>query len=161
MPKGDLLMHRGILKTGVTIATCGLLLGLMFVRAQGQETKPEPAESGPGGWTIPPEAASERSPIAVTPQTLVAGRALFQKNCRRCHGPKGIGDGPDADPDFMDDMDLTNPKRAAKNPDGVVFYKVSNGRKKPKMPAFKDELSKEQIWTIVAYVQTLRKPPGQ
>lgn len=155
-------MHGGMRRTRLTIvAACALLLGVMFARAQGQETKaPEPA-SRPGGWTIPEEAASEKSPIEVTPQTLVAGRALFQKNCRRCHGPKGIGDGPDADPDHMADMDLTNPKRASRNPDGVIFYKVWNGRQKPKMPAFKDELSKEQVWTIIAYVQTLRKPAAQ
>jgi mono/diheme cytochrome c family protein len=113
------------------------------------------------GWTVPPNAAEEKNPITVTPQTLVAGRALFQKNCRRCHGPKGVGDGPDADPDHMADMDLTNPKRAARNPDGVVFHKVWNGRQDPKMPVFKEELSREQIWTIVAYVQTLRKGASQ
>ena len=38
-----------------------------------------------------------------------------------------------------------------------MFYKVSNGRKKPKMPAFKDELSEQQIWSVVAYAQTLRE----
>ena len=56
-----------------------------------------------------------------------------------------------------DGRPLTDPKRAARNPDGVVFYKVLNGRGRPKMPAFKDELNEEQIWTIVTYVQTLRK----
>ena len=67
-------------------------------------------------------------------------------------------DGPDADPDNEQDMDLTNPKRAARNPDGVVFYKVWNGRQKPKMPAFKDKLTKDQVWHIVSFVQTLRQP---
>ena len=32
-------------------------------------------------------------------------------------------------------MDLTVARRAARNPDGVVFYKIWNGRQKPKMPA--------------------------
>jgi mono/diheme cytochrome c family protein len=32
-----------------------------------------------------------------------------------------------------------------------------NGRRSPKMPAFKDELSKEQVWSVVAYAQSLRK----
>jgi mono/diheme cytochrome c family protein len=54
-------------------------------------------------------------------------------------------------------MDLTNPKRAERNSDGVVFYKVWNGRRKPKMTAFKEELTEEQVWSVVAYVQTLRK----
>ena len=56
----------------------------------------------------------------------------------------------------MEDMDLTNAKRAARNSDGVVFYKIWNGRPKPKMPAQKDKLTKDQVWQIVAYAQTLR-----
>jgi mono/diheme cytochrome c family protein len=111
-----------------------------------------------GGWQIPAGAETEQNPVSSSPQVLAAGRALFRKNCQRCHGPKGVGDGPDADPDLMADMDLTNPKRAGENPDGVVFHKVWNGREKPKMPAFKEELSREQVWTIVTYVQTLRQP---
>jgi mono/diheme cytochrome c family protein len=38
-----------------------------------------------------------------------------------------------------------------------MFYKVSNGRKSPKMTAFKNQLSEEQIWSVVAYAQSLRK----
>ena len=49
----------------------------------------------------------------------------------------------------MEDMDLTNARRAARNADGIVFYKMWNGRKKPKMPALKDELTKDQVWQIV------------
>src|SRR4029079_5573039 len=58
--------------------------------------------------------------------------------------------------DSQQEMDLAVAKRGPRNPDGVVFYKVWNGRKKPKMPAFKDELSKDQVWRIVSYAQTLR-----
>jgi mono/diheme cytochrome c family protein len=112
----------------------------------------------PGGWELPPTADEEKNPLTVTPVVLDAGKALFKKNCERCHGPNGEGDGPDADPEHMAEMDLTNPKRADRNSDGVMFYKVWNGRKKPKMPAFKEELTKEQAWTVVAYAQTLRKP---
>lgn len=149
-------MYRVFSRTSLAFIVACVLFGAA-VAARTQESKPGENESKPGGWTIPPTAAEEKSPMTATPQLLVAGRALFQKNCQRCHGPKGIGDGPDADPDNMADMDLTNPKRASRNPDGVVFYKVWNGRKKPKMPTFSEKLTKEQVWTIVAYVQTLRK----
>jgi mono/diheme cytochrome c family protein len=54
-------------------------------------------------------------------------------------------------------MDLTNPDGAARNPDGVVFHKIWNGRQQPKMPAFESEMTKDDVWTIVSYVQTLRK----
>ena len=109
------------------------------------------------GWTLPPDAADTRSPLTVDDKVLAIGKKIFTDKCQKCHGPKGLGDGPDADPDHAEDMNLTNPKRADRNPDGVVFYKVSNGRRSPKMPAFKEDLSKEQIWSVVAYAQSLRK----
>lgn len=115
--------------------------------------------SNPNGWQLPPTANDEKNPFAGDAKAVAAGKELFLKNCKRCHGPGGLGDGPDADPDTSQDMDLTVAKRASRNPDGVVFYKLWNGRKKPKMPAFKNEgLTKDQAWQIVAFVQTLRKP---
>lgn len=116
---------------------------------------PQP-RSSPNGWILPPEAAKEKNPFAGDPKAVEAGKELFKKNCERCHGPGGKGDGPDADPDSMQDMDLTTARRATRNPDGTVFYKVWNGRKSPKMPPFKDELTKDQVWQIVAFAQTLR-----
>ncbi len=109
-----------------------------------------------GGWTLGDDVSTKTNPLPPDAKTLAAGRAIFVEKCKRCHGPGGLGDGPDADPDATD-MDLTNPKRAARNDDGTVFYKVLNGRKRPKMPAFKEELNEQQIWTVVTYVQSLRK----
>jgi mono/diheme cytochrome c family protein len=109
-----------------------------------------------GGWTIPPTAATEKSPLTVNDTVLAAGKKLFTSKCQHCHGTLGKGDGPDADPAHKTDMDLTLAARAARNPDGTVFYKIWNGRTTPKMPAFSEELTKEQVWSIVAYVQTLR-----
>jgi mono/diheme cytochrome c family protein len=121
-------------------------------------THAAPRQKSDTGWNLPATADDEKNPVAGDAKAIAAGKELFAKNCKRCHGPGGLGDGPDADPDFMQDMDLTVAKRAARNSDGVVFYKVWNGRKKPKMPVFKDEgLTKDQVWQIVAYVQTLRQ----
>ena len=118
----------------------------------------QPDKAAPsGGWQLPPDADSKQSPLTADAKVLAAGKAVFKDKCTRCHGPSGIGDGPDADPDHREDMDLTNGKRADRNADGVVFYKVMNGRRRPKMPAFKEELTEQQVWSVVAYVQTLRK----
>jgi mono/diheme cytochrome c family protein len=108
------------------------------------------------GWTLPATAKTEKNPLTVNEGTLAAGKKLFLQKCQRCHGPEGKGDGEDADTDHIEHMDLTNPKNAAANPDGVVFYKVWHGRQEPRMPAFEDQLTKEQAWAIVAYTQTLR-----
>jgi mono/diheme cytochrome c family protein len=108
------------------------------------------------GWTLGEDAEAKKNPLPSDENTITAGKAVYKSKCQRCHGPGGLGDGPDADPDATE-MDLTNPKRAERNPDGVVYYKVLNGRGRPKMPAFKDELTEQQIWSVIAYVQTLRK----
>jgi mono/diheme cytochrome c family protein len=142
-------------------AAGGALAGLVLAVAAGQavgRAEQRPAGQSPAsGWTLAPDADTKTSPLTVDPKVLATGKTIFKDKCTKCHGPSGQGDGPDADPDHREDMDLTNPKRVDRNPDGVVFYKVSNGRKRPKMPAFKEELTEEQIWSVVAYVQTLRK----
>jgi mono/diheme cytochrome c family protein len=144
-------------------ATAGALFAASFAVSARPATTAAPSTSTtqqaaprPGGWTLPPNAADEKNPFAGDAKALDTGKALFKKQCERCHGPGGKGDGKDADPDVQEDMDLTNPKRAARNPDGVVFYKMWNGRSKPKMPAVKDDLTKDQAWQIVCFVQTLR-----
>jgi len=107
-------------------------------------------------WKIPPGAENEKSPLTVSPPVIAAGQKLFAGKCQRCHGKQAKGNGPDAEPEYQKDMDLTVAARADKNPDGVVFYRIWSGRTSPKMPAFSKELSKEQVWALVAYVQTLR-----
>src|SRR3989442_895354 len=123
--------------------------------AQKPPSQHEHDHSSDEGWTIPAGAEDEKSPLTVNPSVVAAGQKLFGSKCQRCHGKQGKGDGVDAEPKHKKDMDLTNPERAAKNPDGVIFYRIWNGRKSPKMPRFSKELSKEQIWALVAYVQTL------
>jgi mono/diheme cytochrome c family protein len=131
------------------------LAGMIFLGGFALSAQQAPA-GNPNGWSIPADAANEKNPFSGDAKAIATGKELYGKTCQKCHGPGGLGDGPDADPDAMMDMDLTVARRAARNPDGVVFYKVWNGRKKPKMPAFKDELTKDQAWQIVSYVQTLR-----
>jgi mono/diheme cytochrome c family protein len=139
----------GVFALALSTAVIGASSG-----AASQEAAAQPSKSG---WQIPPEAETTKNPLTVDAKVLTAGKAVFKEKCQKCHGAAGKGDGPDADPDVQEDMDLTNPKRAARNTDGVVFFKIMNGRKKPKMPAQKDDLTKEQVWAVVSYVQSLRK----
>lgn len=119
---------------------------------------PEPGRPAQtSGWQLPPDADEKKNPFPVDEKLLALGRAVYKDKCTRCHGPGGLGDGPDADPDAREDMDLTEAAGADRNPDGVVFYKVWNGRRRPRMPAFNAELSEEQAWAVVAYAQSLRQ----
>jgi hypothetical protein len=38
-----------------------------------------------------------------------------------------------------------------------MFYKIWNGRTRPKMPAMKSELDAMEVWTVIHYVKTLRR----
>jgi mono/diheme cytochrome c family protein len=105
-------------------------------------------------WTIPANAAELKSPVTSTPEVLKRGTSIFESRCRPCHGPEGKGNGPLSDPAHPA-ADLTAGVKADWPADGVLFYRVWNG-KKP-MPAFKSELSQDEVWTVLAYVKTLKK----
>ena len=109
-------------------------------------------------WTIPDSAANEKNPLAISPAVLKKGESLYKSNCSGCHGRKGLGDGPN-----VDAKDRTHrPANLAisRNPEGVVFYKMWNGRKDPDMPEFKSRMTRDEAWAVVAYVTgPLRTPP--
>jgi mono/diheme cytochrome c family protein len=108
------------------------------------------------GWLIPDSAASESGLVAPNAGELLKGQGLYQAKCHSCHGADGRGHGPDSDPSHPAG-DLTDGSAAARNPDGVLFYKIWNGRSKPKMPAMKLDLTREDVWRVVAYIKTLRR----
>lgn len=146
-----------MIRRWIGLLSLGLLVVAAGVAAQQAAPQAQAAKPAGNGWQLPPDAEDTKNPFPADAKLLDAGKTVFKDKCVRCHGPGGLGDGKDAEPEHQEDMDLTNPRRAARNSDGVVFYKVMNGRKQPKMPAFKDELTKDQVWSVVAYVQTLRR----
>jgi mono/diheme cytochrome c family protein len=129
-----------------SLVACGVLAFLLSVAASAQYG---------AGWTIPAEAKDEKSPLKPGADTLKSGKTVFDANCAKCHGATGAGDGADSDPQNPA-ADLTDPFRADLNPDGVMYYRVWNG-KPPVMPAFKSQLSREQVWAVVEYAKSLRK----
>ena len=114
------------------------------------------APAGSEGWQIPDGAATTPNPVPINPAVLARGQGLYMSKCQGCHGVRGKGDGPDADPKHAPG-DLTDASRASRNPDGVMFYKIWNGRPKPKMPAMKTDLARIDVWTVIHYVKTLRR----
>jgi mono/diheme cytochrome c family protein len=105
-------------------------------------------------WTLPEGAANEKSPLASSPDMLKKGESLYKSNCAGCHGQAGLGDGPNVDK--KDRAHRPANLTISRNPDGVVFYKIWNGRKDPDMPAFKSRMTKDETWAVVAYVVSLR-----
>ena len=103
-------------------------------------------------WTAPKNASSLKTPFTITPDIELKGQQLYRLYCWSCHGRTGRGDGPaghllDQKPaNFRD-------KRIKREPDGALFWKMSTG--KGTMPAFKEVLSEEERWSLVAYIRKL------
>lgn len=111
------------------------------------------------GWTVPPAAKAEKSPLKPSADIVKRGRAVFTANCQRCHGAEAKGDGPDSLPQAPA-ADLTDEFRYELNPEGVLYHKIAGGHP-PEMPAFTDKLSTNEIWQVVEYLKSLRKPQQQ
>src|SRR3954471_17831586 len=105
------------------------------------------------GWTIPDSAQSETNPLSSSPDVLKKGESLYKSNCAGCHGPRGLGDGPNVDKG--DRKSRPANLTLSRNPEGIVFHKIWNGRKDPDMPAFKSRMTKEETWAVVAFVTSL------
>jgi mono/diheme cytochrome c family protein len=102
--EGAVVMSRwlAVMCPAVLTAIVGLAAG------QGGTAAP-PSIKPSSGWTLPPDAKEKQNPLTVDEKILAAGKTVFKDKCQKCHGPAGLGDGPDADPDSQEDMDLTNP----------------------------------------------------
>jgi mono/diheme cytochrome c family protein len=138
-------------------ALMGVAVSLVWLSRAFASLGGEAPPSAPSsGWRIPESAGTERSPLGSDAAEIVKGRSLFRSRCSSCHGVDGRGRGRDSDPD-RPAADLTDGRAAARNPDGVLFYKIWNGRGKPKMPAMKLDLSRDDVWRLVTYIKTLRR----
>ena len=107
-------------------------------------------------WTIAPAALKDvKNPVA--PADLAAsverGRALYGKECASCHGPKGLGDGPDGLYFTTPPSNLTAPA-VLKQSDAELFVKITQGR--GDMKAYEKVYDAAQRWDLVNAVRALK-----
>src|SRR5512133_67529 len=143
--------------TGIALAaTAFALVGCH--RAEGGSTAPAPARAQPGmdaiaavplgdviGGGLPPAAAAA-NPYANQPEAVAQGRTLFVRmNCAGCHGYKAAGGmGPSLQDGYW---------RYGGSPVSL-FKSIYEGRPQG-MPAWNPALPPDEIWKLVAYLQSL------
>jgi mono/diheme cytochrome c family protein len=108
-----------------------------------------------------PKLAARKNPSPATQASITAGRALYNKNCRHCHGLKALGDGPLA-PRNPKPSNLTDSTWDHGGSDGEIFAIIWNGAPatNSEMKPMKGTLTEKNVWDIVNYLRTLGPKPG-
>lgn len=97
----------------------------------------------PGGVTTP--LTTSVNPLGSGPEVIKEGQRLYTwMNCGGCHFEGGGGIGPP----LMDDDWIYGGSPAQ------IFDTIVNGRANG-MPAYGDRLAADEVWRIVAFVETL------
>ncbi|HEY4798649.1 MAG TPA: FKBP-type peptidyl-prolyl cis-trans isomerase [Bacteroidia bacterium] len=115
------------------------------------------AQDKPVKEWIAPVSANDKSPVASDAKSISDGKDIFTENCKSCHGAKGKGDGTKAVNIEISCKDFSS-DAFAKQSDGALFYKITEGRKP--MPSFKEKLSDNERWLVIAYIRTLHSKSG-
>lgn len=86
-------------------------------------------------------------------EVLKEGQELFDRYCEHCHGPKGQGDGLVGK--VFKGVPAYNSAAIKDKKAGHIFWVITNG--KGRMGSHASQVSVDDRWKIVTYVQTLQK----
>ena len=148
-------MRRFLLLLFLTVST----LAIVLTACGGSE--PAAVQTSAGTGVVrpapPPEYAGKKNPMAANAAAVDAGKKTYNVYCSSCHGEGGKGDGPAAPSLNPRPQDLAG--HETEMTDDYMFWRIHEGGMmepfRSSMPAWKDALSDEQIWQVVAFLRTL------
>jgi mono/diheme cytochrome c family protein len=142
-PRGHLTV-RGVV-AGLAVL-CVMATGPMLVVGHAGQAKPAAANAA---------AKALKNPVAANAASIEAGKVVFAKYCRSCHGPEGKGDGPGT-PKDVKPANLTDAKWDHGSTDGEIFTTIKMGvPPKLDMDAYDGRIKDPDIWNLVNYIKTL------
>jgi len=114
--------------------------------------EPYPYPNDTAGYSAAGKYLRAPKEFPATPEIIEQGKVIFSKFCVECHGAEGKGDG-------LVGMKLPGPPPAYDGPlkdlpEGKMFHTITYG--KGLMGSHASQLSKEQRWKVIRYVQTLQ-----
>lgn len=100
-------------------------------------------------WIVPENQKSKLSKFEFDEQAKESGETAYITNCKSCHGMPGKGD-------FLTTLTPipSDPvtEKFQSNLDGELYFKIRTGQ--GQMPSFKNVLSPNQIWHVIAYLRS-------
>jgi len=103
-------------------------------------------------WDIPADKKAKNSYIPFTAVTAKTGEEVYTKNCMSCHGNPTKGNSLKSLKPIPPDL---SGAVTQKRTDGDLFYILNVGRLI--MPSFKDILTDDQRWELIAYIRSFNK----
>lgn len=102
-------------------------------------------------------AATLKNPLDTTEAIRKEGQILYSKFCQHCHGETGLGDG-EVGKRFGGVPQYNSPRLKGVS-GGYIFHVITQG--KGRMRPHASQLTQEERWKIVTYVQTLQKQASE
>jgi len=145
----------GYLSKFVGVSAALMMLSVAVVGAEEQDPlKPR----------VPPDqraaAKAMKNPVAVTPESIAKGKALFEGKgtCFNCHGKAGDGQGEAGKILNPSPRNFTNCRFHKKRKDGELFWVIKNGSAGTGMVSLiPAAINEEEAWMIINYERSFCK----
>jgi mono/diheme cytochrome c family protein len=106
----------------------------------------------PGGSA---DGKKMKNPVAVSAESIAAGKTAYEKNCRFCHGTDAKGNGAMA-PKDTHPSDLTDATWDRGATDGEIFLVLRDGAGPDfKMKGYKGRMTEPDMWNVINYLRSL------
>ena len=105
---------------------------------------------------VPEAYRSLTNPLPANTEVISRGRAIYGDHCASCHGPSGLGDGEDGRELSPRPANLACLSRMPMMMDDSYLYWTiaeGGGAFGTAMPAHKDALSADEIWSVIRFLQ--------
>jgi mono/diheme cytochrome c family protein len=107
---------------------------------------------------IPLKSIPAKNPIAMSEGSVKAGRSVYAKICRACHGLAGKGDGISAPPGSKP-ANLVDAEWKYGSSDAEIFKTIKGGIKPyDVMEPWGKKISDNDIWNTINFLRDLTKP---
>ena len=107
--------------------------------------------------TAPKNYLDMKSPLKANKAVIERGEAVYERKCKKCHGSSGDGKGEAADKLVIKPQAFSAPGYLKGREDGQLFFITEKGSPNTDMEAFgpgsETSLSKDDIWSVIAYMR--------
>ncbi len=98
------------------------------------------------------------NPLPASAEIIAQGKDKYEKFCMHCHGASGQGDGSVVSVGNFPPPPAYNSPQLKNLPEGKMYHTLQYG--KGMMGSHASQLTAEERWKILRYVQTLQNPGG-